>query len=73
MFIALIMTIFTTIIASFQLLFSGHGLAGASLIGSGTAVSAGTMYLYQKKHSQKKRNKEETTFCDEVCNQIDCC
>ncbi|MDN4075893.1 hypothetical protein [Fictibacillus terranigra] len=72
MFIALIMTIFTTIIASFQLLFSGHGMAGVSLIGSGT-VSAGTMYLYQKKSARRKKKKEETTFCDEVCNQIDCC
>ncbi|MGG1574560.1 hypothetical protein [Fictibacillus sp. NRS-1165] len=73
MFIALIMSIFTTSIASFQLLFSGHGMAGVSLIGSGTAVSAGTMYLYQKKSARRKKKKEETTFCDEVCNQIDCC
>lgn len=72
MFIGLIMAIFTSFAASLQLLLSGNLVAGASLIGSGTVMGAGTMYLYQKSADKKKKKKEDTV-CDEVLHQIDCC
>ncbi|RAL21493.1 hypothetical protein [Thermoflavimicrobium daqui] len=72
MFILLMMSFFSLIIASLHFLMVGNLLLGASLLGSGALISSGTMYFYKKKtFAMKLKKKLKLDFCD-CCDLPDC-
>ncbi|SFJ46081.1 hypothetical protein [Thermoflavimicrobium dichotomicum] len=72
MFIILIMSFFSILIAGIQLLAAGNVLAGASLLGSSALISTGTMYFYKKKSAAKKFKKALKLGDCDCCDVPDC-
>ncbi|RXZ00769.1 hypothetical protein [Fictibacillus sp. S7] len=55
MFILQLVALLSLLVAGFQVLAFGNVIAGVSLIGSGSVISAGTYYLYSKKSKKPKK------------------
>ncbi|MDN4526484.1 hypothetical protein [Fictibacillus fluitans] len=67
MFILQLVALLSLIIAGVQVLAIGNVIAGVSLIGSGSMISAGTYYLYSKKAKNRKK------LSGKKSNSLDCC
>lgn len=57
MFILQLVALLSLLVAGVQVLAVGNVIAGVSLIGSGSVISAGTYYLYSKKAKNRKSSQ----------------
>ncbi|MDM5336246.1 hypothetical protein QUF84_03215 [Fictibacillus enclensis] len=67
MFILQLVALLSLLVAGVQVLAIGNVIAGVSLIGSGSVISAGTYYLYSKKAKNRKKPSGKKS------KSLDCC